>query len=199
VYRVAGRHSEAKQAAEQAFEADQYYEERGFIFGRLCQISLENRQWDEVTRWCEEGRRQFPLHNVILNVELAALASDGGPEPDVDKAWQLLDDFLEANPLQNRQRLLPTATFYVAATLARAGLTDSATAVIRQARAAVTTPSSMNDYNEAYVLLLLGDREQALHFLQRYVEASPGRKQALAADWWFESLQSDPRFQELLQ
>jgi serine/threonine-protein kinase len=198
-YRVAAKHAEAKRAAEQALEADQYYEERGFIFARLCHTSLVNRQWDEVTRWCEEGRREFPLHNVILNVELLALASPGGPEPDVTLAWQLLDDFLEANPPEDRPLLRPSATLYVAAVLARAGLTDSAVAVVRQARAAETEPDPMHDYNEAHVRLLLGDREQALHLLQAYVEASPGRKQALAGDWWFESLQSDPRFQELVQ
>jgi TolB-like protein/tRNA A-37 threonylcarbamoyl transferase component Bud32 len=197
--RAAGRHADAKRAAEQALEADQFYEERALIFARLCHTSLVNRQWEEVTRWCEAGRREFPRYNVLLNAELLALASAGGPDPDVEKAWQLLEDFLESNPPQDRPGLQPSATLYAAAVLARAGLPDSAKAVIRQARAAEPAPDPMNDYNEAYVWLLLGDREQALEFLRRHLEAMPGRKQAIATDWWFEPLRSDPRFQELVQ
>ncbi len=199
VLRAAGRHPEAKRAAERALEADQYYEERGNVFTQLCLTSLDNRQWDEVTRWCEAGRREFPRNNLILNTAMVALASSGGPEPDVDKAWQLLEDFLESNPPQDRPKLRPSATLYVADVLARAGLTDSARAVIRQARAAEISPDPMNDYNEAYARLLLGEKDQALRLLQRYVEASPGRKEALAWDWWFDPLRSDPRFQELVR
>jgi TolB-like protein len=198
VLRAAGKHPAAKLAAEEALEADQFYEERALIFARLCVTSLDNRQWEEVTRWCGAGRREFPRYRVLLNAELLALASAGGPEPDVEKAWQLLEDFLESNPPQDRPALRPSAFLYVAAVLARAGLTDSAKAVIRQARAAEPAPDPMNDYNEAYVRLLLEDHDQALEFLRRHLEAMPGRKEAVATDWWFEPLRSDPRFQELV-
>ncbi len=191
--------AEAKRAAEQALEADQFYEERGNIFARLCFTSVVSREWDEVTRWCEEGRAEFPSNRVIINGQFLALVSAGGPEPEVDKAWQLFADFLESNPPQDRPEVRPSALLYVAAVLARAGLSDSAKAVIRQAQVAEPAPDPMNDYNQAYVWLLLGDNDRALEFLRRYLEGMPGRKGSIAADWWFESLRSDPRFQDLVE
>jgi len=197
--RIAGRHTEAKQMAERALEADQFYEERETIYARLCHTSLEKPEWSEVARWCGIGREEFPQNDMLINAELVALASAGGPEPNVEKAWQLADDFIQVSPPQERASRWPSALMYVAGVLARKGARDSAEAVIRQARAAEVEPDPMNDYNEGYVQLVLGNKTEALRLLQRHLEALPGRKEYIAGDWWWAPLRSDPRFQDLIQ
>jgi TolB-like protein/tRNA A-37 threonylcarbamoyl transferase component Bud32 len=199
VLRVSGRHVEAKQAAERALEADQFYEQRRTILARLCHTSLESRDWDEVMHWCEAGLQEFPGYRLMINAQLLAFASAGGPEPDVARVWQLFDDFLDSGLPGERQALRPSALLYVADVLARAGLADSARAVIRQARAAEIKPDPMNDYNEAYTRLLLGERDEALRLLARHLQARPGRKEYIATEWWWDSLRNDPRFLELLR
>lgn len=199
VFRTQGRHADAKRAAASALEADQYYEEREDVYTQLCLTSLDNRQWKELARWCEAGLREFPQSYFMLNAELLALASPGGPEPDVDRAWRVRDRFLEASPPSERSERLPSATLYVAAVLARAGLPDSARAVIRLAREATGERDAMDHYNEAHARLLLGEEEQALQLLERYLDALPAKKKALENDWWFEPLRTDPRFQALVR
>lgn len=199
VLRTTGEHAEAKQAAERALGVDRVYEERGNDLARLCHTSLENREWGEVERWCNMGRREFPQNAIILNVELLALASAGGPEPDVTKTWGLFEDFVGANPPQRRAAVRPSALLYVAAALARAGMADSSKAVMRLARAAESAPDPMNDYNEAHVWLLLGDEDQALRLLRRHLQAKPGRKEYIARAWWWEPLRRDLRFLDLVR
>jgi len=199
VLRVGGKHVEAKQAAERALAADQFYERRRTILARLCVTSLESQDWAEVKSWCDQGFREFPGYRVMINAQLLAIASAGGPAPDVARAWQLSEDFLESNPPQERPGLRPSALLYVADVLVRAGLADSAKAVIRQARAAEVAPDPMTDYNEAYTRLLLGERDEALRLLARHLEARPGRKEYIAGDWWWDPLRDDPRFLELVK
>ncbi len=85
---------------------------------------------------------------------------------------------------------------FVAKTLARAGLHDSARAVIRGARG--PEPLDWLAYDEAHARLLLGERDRALDLLRRYVETSPAKAPTLATDWYFRPLQGDPAFQALI-
>jgi tetratricopeptide (TPR) repeat protein len=199
LYTAQGKHDDAKNAAVRALEADQYYEEREDIYKQLCNTSLNKKEWEEFTRWCAAGFREFPRSQYIFNLMAMGLSSPGGPEPDVDRIWQLLDEFLQASPPSQRDKVRPAATLYVAMVLARAGLSDSARAVIRKARDAATEPDAFYYYNEAHARLLLGERDRALDLLEHYLEARPAGRSGLRTDWWFEPLQSDPRFQDLLQ
>ncbi len=199
VLRLGGDLEEARYAAERAIEVDQFYERRGQAYARLCHTLIELREWDEADRRCTEGREAYPQNRTLINSQLLALASAGGPEPDVTTAWELAEELLEYSPPQASVRLRPSTLMYVAAVLARAGSSDSARAVIDLARAAVAEPDPMHDYNEAYVRLLLGETDEALQLLERHLEAVPGSKEYVGkVDWWWEPLRNDPRFQELV-
>lgn len=71
--------------------------------------------------------------------------------------------------------------------------------MIRRARAAESHLDPMNDYNEAYVWLLLGDEDQTLRLLRRHLQAKPGRKEYIAREWWWEPLRDDLRFLDLVR
>ena len=52
---------------------------------------------------------------------------------------------------------------------------------------------------EANARLLLGEREEVIRLLGRYLELQPQRRGQLATDPWWESLQGgDPEFKEIL-
>ena len=86
-----------------------------------------------------------------------------------------------------------------AAVLARAGLADSAKAVIQRTRSqAPSDPEEWITYEEAHAWLLLGERDKALRALGRYLEANPEDRPYIAKDSWFQDLRDDPRFEQLI-
>ncbi len=199
VYREQGRFDKAKYAAERALEADEFFEERELIYERMCHYSLERKQWDEVTRWCGEGRDRYPENRGLLNTELVALAGPEGPEPDVELAWRLQKEFIELTPADEIDLFVPPSLLWVAGVLARAGHPDSARSVLRQARALSKEADPMLDYYEANVRLQLGENEMALALLRQYLEAKPSKKAYLGQDWWWEALRDLPGWRALVE
>ena len=88
-----------------------------------------------------------------------------------------------------------------AAVIARAGMRDSAVAVIRRTSSEQARhPGTVwQPQIEAYVWLLLGDRDTALRLLSRYVHELPRVRQHVASSPWYRDLHSDPRYQELIR
>jgi TolB-like protein len=191
--------AEARQSAERALEADPFLEQARVIIFRQFQISLDLKDVSESIRWCDEGRRRFPADEWFVSCSLFLLGLSEGPEPDVDRAWVLLDSIWQMNPPQSREQRQALGETWVAGALARAGLRDSADAVIERVRAA--PPEAVApwiDYYAANVRLLLGERDRALDMLHEFLQAIPQRKEYIASDWMFQDLWDDPRFKELV-
>ncbi len=198
VWAAAGRHAEAKKAANRALDADEFYEERENVYVRQCVTSLNLKEWNEVTNWCEKGYEEFPENDRFINAELVALAGPEGPAPDVEKAWRLHRAFLQFSPEHKRADRIAGGLLHVAAVLVRAGLPDSARAVIAQARAAELKPDKWNDYLEANVRLQLGEPEAAISLLGRFLDASPAQRDFIAGEWWWEGLHDHPAWHNLM-
>lgn len=117
----------------------------------------------------------------------------------MERAEALLDALLDYFAPSEAESLEPVYAMYRAAVLARAGAEDSARAVIRRARegaAAGGNPSI--DYYEANARLRLGEPEKAIQRLASYLEASPGSRDYIARDWWWEELHDQPAFRALV-
>lgn len=192
------RYADAKEAAEKAYEADAFQEDWPTILSRLCWTSLQLKQFDEVTRWCKEGRRRYPESAHYAALWLAALAGPKGPEPNVEQTWELAATLHRLMPDDEREVGEPALQMQVAAVLARAGLVDSAKSVLRRGRAQATENDPELDYQEANVRLQLGERDAALQLLESLLKARPYERELIAKDWWFESLRDHPRFQALV-
>jgi 1-deoxy-D-xylulose-5-phosphate synthase len=132
---------------------------------------------------------------------------DGKPAParpaaaaraDVARAWKLVAQLERLSPAEERATYLPRWQIRVAGALARAGLPDSADAVIRRARAAAPHDAEM-DFDEAEARMLLGDREAALRLLARDAAANPQYREYIRVYPVFRPLWTDPRFRALLQ
>ena len=160
---------------------------------------MELEQAEDVFHWCvEEGRRRFPDRLGFVSAELVLLASWEGWTPDADWAWALADTALALASAGRRPAFRPLFRMDVAAVLARGGNPDSARAVIRGGRAIAVADDPWLDYREAHARLQLGEQEEAMRLLGRFLDAMPDRRAYLAKDWWFRSLRGDSALRALV-
>jgi serine/threonine protein kinase/tetratricopeptide (TPR) repeat protein len=193
---LAGDFAEAQQAAAEALRVDEYLSKAAEVITRLQFTALGAEQTDNAARWCAEGRRRFPGDQRFFACELTTLGWSANRPADVGRAWQILDsaekrysaDVLRSGWAQRRM--------FVAAVAARAGLRDSAAAIIATTRAGLpgNATNTSADYGEAHVRALLGQNDEAIKLLERYLGSFPIQRRQVARMPWFRSLRADPRF-----
>jgi len=185
-------------AAQHAYDADSYLENAGTILDRLFSAAYDLEQPVDASRWCSEGARRFPGDGQFVICQLYLMTMKGQP-PDVAKAWALA-----SSPTLRRDQATGSPEFavrharmVVAVILARAGLRDSARAVIASARAGADIDPSKDLYHdEAFAHLQAGDHVAALAALKTYLAANPDARQGFAEEpgWWFRELATEPGF-----
>jgi tetratricopeptide (TPR) repeat protein len=201
VLQATGQLAEANLLAHRAYEADAFLTESDDLLFRLYYTSRDLGKEAEAVRWCETGAQRFPQdwHFTYCQLSMLTLsdsARGSDPAADIDKAWELMSRLERISPPEERA-YLPRWQMEVAAILGRAGLMDSAEAVIRRARAAAPDDREM-DFKEAEARMAMGDREGALRLLARDVENNPRFKQYVRAYPAFRPLWDDPRFRALV-
>jgi serine/threonine-protein kinase len=196
--------TDAKLAGLRAYEADAYLKDAPQVINRLFTTSYDLAQFPDAARWCDEGARRFPGDFNFTKCQLWVM-STRIREPDVGLAWKLADSLEKLSPVGRREYDAREARMIVAMVLARAGLGDSARQVALRARTGTDVdPNQDLAYREAYVHILRADRVHALEALKRYFAANPERRPSLAdttqvwTNWWFQSIQDDPRFKALV-
>jgi TolB-like protein len=188
----------AQLLAAEAYEEDAYLANAPVILRTLTWTHMDRESLTQARRWCEEGYRRFPAQWRFTHCRLWLLATPAG-QPDVAEARRLatlLDSLREG-----REYTRVEAELLVGGVLARAGLADSARAVIDRAHQAISRAfdPDLDLYAvEAYVRTLLDDDDAAIDLLKEYVAANPGHdfSQRLGT-WWWRSLRDSPRFREL--
>jgi TolB-like protein len=191
----------AQVAARRGYEEDPYLTRADAVLGRLFWSHLDLEQFPPAQRWCGEGARRFPADARFVSCELWLMATPAVPA-DPARAWALLArlDSLAAGPDGAWSRL--QHRLVVGGVLARAGLADSARAVLAATRAAATAavdPRQDLLPVEAYMRSLLRDYDVAIDLLKRYSAANPGHFDAatFGTAWWWRELRAQPRFREL--
>ena len=193
------RTAEAKNAALRAYEADPYLVTATTTLWRLFQASLDLGDAVESVRWCAEGQQRFGGDPRFIECQLW-LYSLKGQEPDVPKAWRLLEEYERAWSPAEREFRRRYGQMIVAIALVRAGRPDSALGVAERARAGSDVdPTRDLAYLEAIVHNLIGDGEEAIRLLNTYYATNPQLRASLAKDetWWFRNLRDDPRYKAL--
>ena len=138
----------------------------------------------------------FPRDPRFWGCELTILGWTANNRADVTKAWNAL----AASEARDSTNMLAsgwgTRRLLVAAVAARAGMSDSALAIVERTRASRPggAPSDQLDYGEAHVHALLGHPDQAIPLLQTYLRTNPALRGQVRNHPWFASLQRDPRF-----
>ena len=193
-----GELEEARYAVRRARRADAFLSIPADIHYQFFYTSLNRSDFQDAAYWCRTGQERYPERVDFRGCELGLLASRGGPEPSVERAWELVEEIRARARPEGETHYVGVARRQVAAVLARAGRPDSARSVLERLRSDSGPSLPSFAYEEAHAYLLLGDEERALDRLASFVEAAPAYRDVIARDPWFEPLRGHPRFEELV-
>lgn len=191
---------EAKLAAQRALEADAFLESADLVLWTLYTTSYDLEQWPDAVRYCREGRRRFSRDPRFVLCELYLLASPA-VEPDVEQAWALVEEVVERTPPSEREWNRRLAHVLAGGVLGRADLPDSADHVFRDARpTASVDPTQELLGMEAVFRVQMGETDEALSLLRRYLTTSPGHREGWrwTRHWWWRDLQDHPEYRALV-
>jgi serine/threonine-protein kinase len=188
-------------AARTALEKDAYLSNADVILNRLALGYYDLGQFPDADKWCREGERRFPKTPSFVECQLLLMTSKYA-NPDPAMAWRLADSLVRLTPDEGDQRYARlNGRVLVAGVLARAGMKDSARAVLRNTRDdPEIDPSRDLASTAAFVWTLVGDTTEALNQVKAYLLANPGRVADFRdnPNWWFRELANDPRYKQLV-
>lgn len=184
-------------AGRRAYEEDAYLENADLVINRIVNGAYNLEQFREAHRWCETGQERFPKDYRFALCELL-LMNTPEVEPDPDRAWDLLARMDSLLPHHQAASEHLRGLILVGGVLGRAGLPDSADAVLLRARDQVTAeidPTGWTYFLEAYARTVVGDEDEAIDLLKRYAAMNP--QSNFDHNWWWRPLRDHPRWTEL--
>lgn len=183
-------------AARRAYEEDAYLRIADAILRRLYLGSYDLGQFTQAKRWCVEGLERFPDDPDFVDCQLWMLLTDV-EDPDIERAWQLRSRLLELTPVDDRPYQESVTAIVAGGVIAKAGLPDSADAVLQRARAGsdVDPTQELVGY-EAAIRSITGDTANAMALLRQYVAGNPEHSFEVAGGihWWWRNLLDHPDF-----
>jgi tetratricopeptide (TPR) repeat protein len=163
----------AHEWATQAYQRDAFLENRRDIMAILAQASLELNRDADAARWCRQLEAAFPEFAISHGCALEVMAW-GGDTAVPDSAWAAYERILA------RFGGPPTSApayygYAVAAVLARAGLADSARAVIGRLSQLRGGPGTASDnyWLEAAVRFRLDEEDRARELVAAFLADHP--------------------------
>jgi eukaryotic-like serine/threonine-protein kinase len=192
--------AKAKLAAQTAYESDPYLKDIDKTIWRLIQNSFALGDRTETEKWCTLGRQRVPNNYRFTQCRLY-LFELPGPKPNVDSLWRVYREFVDQSPANVKKFNTLKGGMLVALALARAGLADSARAVIGRSRGdSQIDPASELIYYEAQARAQLGDKDDVIRLLTRFFATSPQLRPFAKDDdsWFWDSVRDDPRYKALV-
>jgi hypothetical protein len=183
-----------------AYDADAFLSERRSVIATLFLASLHSEKFDDARAWCALGLARFRGDPRFADCTIGLLGRTARTRGDVTTVWNLVDSVERGDSIGMVAPLWAYRRMMVAAIMARSGMTDSARALLEKTRRELTQHPASSDpgWDEAYVYLLLGDRETALRVLSSRLAAEPYERGFVARSPWYRELRTDPRFLALL-
>ncbi len=203
LYSEQADNTEAKIAAQRAYEADQFLQSADEVIFRLYATSYDLEQFREADQWCTEGKERFPNHILFreCSLWLSAAPSLQAPTVTPEDSWAMLEAYLDVAPPGLEEVLMYKGQLLVAGALGKAEFPDSAEAVLSRSRAPRDLDPEMELLGlEALVRLHLGQEEEALDLLKTYLTTNPHHREGWqwTAHWWWRPLQQNPEFRTLV-
>jgi eukaryotic-like serine/threonine-protein kinase len=192
----------ANLAALEAYRRDPFLARAADVLDRLYITSYTTESFDKARQWCEEGRARFPDDARFTSCALWLLTVPRvAPTALPDSAWRLA----QAVEKMTAARALPFTRaqggVVVAMVLGRAGLADSARAVLLRSRVGQDVdPTGELLYIEAFARITLGEKDEAVRLLTQYLTRNPDHRDGLKKDatWWWRELEGHPGYRRLL-
>jgi serine/threonine-protein kinase len=202
-----GEDAEAERDATTALAMDAYLKDAPTILLALYGASLMKGSSADAWKWCDRGARDYPRDPRFAECQLTLLAEDESRPANPDVAWRLLAEANKIDPpahaaAAGREYQPIYRAMMAAIVAARAGKTDTARSVARQARAGVANRPGLRtdlEYDEAYLDLILGERGETIRLLSDYLAARPSLRGLVARHprWW--RLRADSAFIRLVR
>jgi tetratricopeptide (TPR) repeat protein len=196
VYFEQGRYPDATDAYNTAYSADAFLTDIRAVTQMLIFSNLSAGKFDDARRWCIGARARFPEDLRFKECELVLLGWAGKSRTDVVDAWRKLSVIEREDSAGVLSFNRTFRRMMVAAVIARSGLQDSARTVIAQAlrNGGDEEPALAA---EAYVHVLLGEKDAAIKLLSRLVATTPQVRARIARSPWFRDLRNEPAFRDL--
>ncbi|HUH12191.1 MAG TPA: BTAD domain-containing putative transcriptional regulator [Longimicrobiales bacterium] len=197
LYQLRGQHAEARLSAEKALAADAFLEQADDVIYRLFTSALYVEDHADAIARCREGQRRFPHAPAFLMCELILRAFTEALPAELDTAWHLVWRERSLRPPKILAERVPRQKMEMAGIAARAGLADSARALIRQGRLDAVGQGSVQirlNYYEALVRLRLGETAAARDLLRKLMAEVPSAQATLARDPFLAPLRADSAF-----
>jgi eukaryotic-like serine/threonine-protein kinase len=189
------------QAAKKAYEADPYATTAKTVVSRLFSSAYDMGAFTEATQACTEGQRRFPEVYQFVECRLLMLTTPA-TQPDPVAAWVLVDSVGVLSAKEDRAYLKLYESAIAAVVLARAGLRDSASRMLKRIpTGSIVDPTGDIAHAKAFAYSQLGDRAAAIAQLRIYLSAVPERRAAFAKDpgWWFRDIAKEQEFLALVR
>ncbi len=190
-------------AAQRAYEEDAYVESAANVLWRIHTAALDIGQFPPARNACEEGRTRFPDDYRFRLCRIRLMATPA-LDADPSEAWRLMVEADSLAPDRDRAYYNVENRMFMAAVLHRAGLPDSARATLARAAREADDPH-MDPHRdlwlrEAIVRSRIGETEEAVALVRRYLVANPGHRfdQGYGLSWWWRELEPEPSFRRLL-
>lgn len=193
--------SDAKLAAERAYESDPYLKDADRTVWRLFQNSISMGNRTESEKWCNFGRQRFPASYRFSECRLW-LYQLPGQKVSADSVWASYRELVDRVPASQKAYNQLKGGMLAALGLLRAGVSpDSARAVANRSRGdSQLDPSSSLLLYEAYFRAQVGDKADAIRLLSKFFANNPPQ-QAFAKDddsWWWDPIRNDPAYKQLV-
>lgn len=193
---VQGALPEAYGFAADAYAHDSWFTLSDVLLSDLFELAFDLGRDEEAVRWCEEGATRFTGRWAFAAECRLRLMGWGGLPSDTAAGRALASEVLAAYPPSFRGVLRPQVETLLAAVHVQAG--DSALARNILTLSTLGTSPAVR-LTAAGVWLLLGDEQEAISELSRYVTELPTEAERLARLRILAPLRGDPRFAALLR
>ena len=196
-------------AAKNALQADEFQSTANVVRQRLFAAAYDLARFDAADQYCAdlEARDPTDLRSIRCRLQMQSIPAPARSSWDIPRAWRLADSLVAASPPADTTLNRLTAKMFVAATIARAAvsnpaLADSARRVSKSAEgdAQIDAPRELAMFG-AYVSTILGDEDEAIRRLKTYIAVAPERHApGLREDpgWFFRPIANRPAFRRLV-
>jgi serine/threonine-protein kinase len=192
-------------AAQQAFQADEFLAGANLNFSRAFNATYDLGNTSAAQEWCGRYRARFPNEVRALRCELYLMTMPAAQNPDIARAWQLVDSIVLRTSPRDSTRTRLWMRILAAGAIARnapsnPALADSAKRVILASQGdAVIDPSRELPYFGSFVMVILGEGDTAMRLLKEYIASNPQAALRLRNDpgWWFRSIADRPDYRAL--
>jgi eukaryotic-like serine/threonine-protein kinase len=197
-----GNLSEAKLAAETAYNTDPFLTNVDLTVHRLFLASLDLGMRDEAEKWCAHGQSRFPENYRFIQCRLWLFTLPAAVPPDMNEVRKVYEAYVAASPPNAQAIDKLKGRMMMGIAFVRANQLDSAKAIAENEQG---DPSIDQRGELAYLGAIIfaqsGEPDKAIEMLAKNMAANPHQRAFAANDrsWWLKDLRSNPKYQALVK